>query len=46
MVLYFCVLIVFLLHRELLKLILIDKPLLRAFCHSVTCESYIKIDCL
>jgi hypothetical protein len=34
MVLYLCVLIVFLLHRESLKLILATDPLLRWFCHS------------
>jgi hypothetical protein len=34
MVLYYCVLIVFSLHRESLKLILATDPLLRWFCHS------------
>jgi hypothetical protein len=34
MVLYLCVLIVFSLHRELLKLILETNPLLRWFCHN------------
>jgi hypothetical protein len=33
MVLYLCVLIVFSLHRELLKLILATDPFLRWFCH-------------
>jgi hypothetical protein len=33
MVLYLCVLIVFLLHRESLKLILATDPLPRWFCH-------------
>jgi hypothetical protein len=33
MVLYLCVLIVFSLHRELLKLILATNPLARWFCH-------------
>jgi hypothetical protein len=34
MVLYLCVLIVFSLHRESLKLILATDPLLRWFCHN------------
>jgi hypothetical protein len=34
LVLYLCVLIVFSLHRESLKLILATDPLLRWFCHS------------
>jgi hypothetical protein len=34
MVLYLCVLIVFSLHRESLKLILATNPSLRWFCHS------------
>jgi hypothetical protein len=35
MVLYLCVLIVFSLKRESLKLILATDPLLRWFCHSL-----------
>jgi hypothetical protein len=31
----FCVLIVFSLHRESLKLILVDEPSLRVFCHTI-----------
>jgi hypothetical protein len=34
MVLYLCVLIVFSLHRELLKLILATNPFSRWFCHN------------
>jgi hypothetical protein len=36
MVSYLCVLIVFSLHRELLKLILVMNPFPRWFCHSFT----------
>jgi hypothetical protein len=37
MVLYLCVLIMFLLRRESLKLILVDDPSLRWFCHKSYC---------
>jgi hypothetical protein len=38
MILYLCVLIVFLLHRESLKLILAMNPSLRWFCHNIISE--------
>jgi hypothetical protein len=40
MVLYLCVLIVFSLHRESLKLILAMNPSPRWFCHTNLCKVY------